>query len=206
MVQNTGIFLFYLLVLYMHKTLFMNKYNDININLLSQLDDKKIQIIIENIKKSVCTEEAFNKIITEKNNFDKYFLPSFEKKTTDNEILQSIYWKNDDYTQEEQQFIVNLNVEASKKSTENINSFSNTSNKIKQEIGYIMSQQLLSNLKNSLNIKKEILKQIEELPSKRKGSQELLDYKEEIMKSINNEQTQLTISKETFSKINIIAK
>lgn len=188
------------------ETLFMNKYNDININLLSQLDDKKIQIIIENIKKSVCTEEAFNKIITEKNNFDKYFLPSFEKKTTDNEILQSIYGKNDDYTQEEQQFIVNLNVEASKKSTENINSFSNTSNKIKQEIGYIMSQQLLSNLKNSLNLKKEILKQIEELPNKRKGSQELLDYKEEIMKSINNEQTQLTISKETFSKINIIAK
>lgn len=188
------------------ETLFMNKYNDININLLSQLDDKKIQIIIENIKTSVCTEEAFNKIITEKNNFDKYFLPSFEKKTTDNEILQSIYGKNDDYTQEEQQFIVNLNVEASKKSTENINSFSNTSNKIKQEIGYIMSQQLLSNLKNSLNLKKEILKQIEELPNKRKGSQELLDYKEEIMKSINNEQTQLTISKETFSKINIIAK
>ena len=188
------------------ETLFISKYNSISIDLLSQLDDKKIQNIIERIKTSVCIEEAFNNIITAKNKFDKYFLPSFENNTTNNEILKSIYGKNDDYSKEEQEYIVNLNIEASKKSTENINSFSNTSNKIKQEIGYIISQQLLNNLKSSLNLKKEILKQIEELPNKRKGSQELLDYKEEIMKSINSEQTQLTISKDTLSKINIIAK
>ncbi len=183
---------------------FISKYNDINNDFISKLEQSKLDSIIKVIKKCVCNEETYNIIISEKINFNKYFLASF--KTSKNDIIKSTFEKSEGFTDEEKTFLIKLNEEASKKAFEISNNYSITSKKQTNELGYIMSKQLISNLLLNIELNNLIIKLIDEIYTNTITDKKVNNYKEMVIHLLENEKQQLDVSKNTFDKMKIIAK